>query len=87
MLAVLRRNPVALVLAILLHVALGVFLILEVDWRDEVKPIGGDVQVVQAQLVDQRELEAEQENSRPRNGPRSKRPPRQSAPKRKNSRP
>lgn len=58
MLAVLRRNPVALGLAILLHIALAVFLILEVDWRDEIKPIGADVLVVQATLVDQRELDA-----------------------------
>ena len=58
MLAVLRRNPVALGLAILLHIALAVFLILEVDWRDQVKPIGADVVVVQAELVDQRKLEA-----------------------------
>jgi len=57
-LAVLRRNPVALGLAILLHIALAVFLILEVDWRDQVKPIGADVVVVQAELVDQRKLEA-----------------------------
>ena len=58
MLAVLRRNPVALALAILLHIGLAVFLVFEVDWREEVKPIGADVQVVQATLVDQRELEA-----------------------------
>jgi colicin import membrane protein len=57
-LAVLRRNPVALGLAILLHVALAVFLILEVDWRDPIKPIGADVVVVQATLVDQQKLEA-----------------------------
>lgn len=58
MLAVLRRNPVALALAILLHIGLAVFLIFEVDWREEVKPIGADVQVVQATLVDQQQLEA-----------------------------
>ena len=58
MFAVLRRNPVALGLAILLHIALAVFLIFEVDWRDEVKPIGADVKVVQATLVDQQKLEA-----------------------------
>ena len=61
MLAVLRRNPVALGLAMLLHIGLAVFLIFEVDWRDKVKPIGADVQVVQAQLVDQQELDAEAE--------------------------
>ena len=58
MLAVLRRNPVALGLAILLHIALAVFLALEIEWRDEVKPIGADVMVVQATLVDQQQLEA-----------------------------
>ena len=58
MFSVLRRNPVALGLAVLLHVALAVFLALEVDWRDKIKPIGADVVVVQARLVDQRELDA-----------------------------
>ena len=48
----------ALGLAILLHIALAAFLILEVDWRDPIKPIGADVVVVQATLVDQQKLEA-----------------------------
>ena len=56
MLAVFRRNPLALVLAILLHVGLAVFLILEINWRDPVKPIGGDVKVVQAELVDDQSI-------------------------------
>jgi colicin import membrane protein len=56
--AVLKRNPVALVLAILLHIGLALFLILEVDWGEAVKPIGGDVKVVQATLVDHETLEA-----------------------------
>jgi len=57
--AVLKRNPVALALAVLLHLGLAFFLIFEVDWGDKVKPIGGDVQVVQAELVDGAQLEAE----------------------------
>ena len=60
-LAVLRRNPVALGLAVLLHLVLAVFLIFEIDWRDEVKPIGADVVVVQAELIDQQKLDAEVE--------------------------
>lgn len=58
MFAVLRRNPVALVLAILLHIGLALFLVFEVDWGEAVKPIGSDVQVVQATLVEQEQLEA-----------------------------
>lgn len=58
LLAVLRRNPVALVLAILLHVGLAVFLITEIDWSDLVKPIGSEVKVVQATLVDHEKLAA-----------------------------
>ncbi len=57
--AVLKRNPVALMLAVMLHIGLAFFLIFEVNWGDKVKPIGGDVQVVQAQLVEQQTLDAE----------------------------
>ena len=35
MLSVLRRNPLALGLAILLHIGLAVFLIFEIEWRDD----------------------------------------------------
>lgn len=59
--AVFRRNPLALLAAVLLHVALAVFLFFEIDWREPVKPIGGDVKVVQAELVDIRELQAADE--------------------------
>ena len=58
--SVLRRNPVALLLAILLHVGLVVFLVFEIDWRDEVEPIGGDVKVVQARLIDVARIEADE---------------------------
>jgi colicin import membrane protein len=61
MLAVFRRNPKALLFAILLHLLLVVFLVIEFDWRDTVKPIGGDVQVVQAELVARDPYEVERE--------------------------
>ncbi|MGB5640680.1 MAG: hypothetical protein WBM63_16310, partial [Sedimenticolaceae bacterium] len=49
----------ALLLAVLLHLGLAVLLVVGIDWREPVKPIGADVVVVQAQLVDQEKLDAE----------------------------
>ncbi len=48
----LRRNPLAVVLAVVMHLAILVFLAVGVDWWRTPKPIASDVQVVQARLIE-----------------------------------
>ena len=58
MLGVLRRNPLAVALAVALHLLLGLALLLS-DWQDKPRPYGIKADVVQARVVDARQLEQE----------------------------
>ena len=64
MFAVIKRNPLAAGLAIALHLALVALLIFGVDWwREPVRP-KPPANLVQAQAVDARQLEAEVEKQK-----------------------
>ncbi len=59
MLDVIRRNPRAFVIALLMHLLLVVFLVVGVDWREKPKPLASQAQVVQAKVVDASQLKRE----------------------------
>lgn len=59
MFAVLKRNPVAFALAVLLHLGLAVLLIFGVDWQEKPPPLPGGAQVVQARVVSQQAVDQE----------------------------
>jgi colicin import membrane protein len=59
--SILRRNPLAVVLAVLMHVAIIAFLVVGVDWRKAPQPQAVSGQPVQAKLVDESRLKAEVE--------------------------
>ncbi len=59
MLDVLRQNPLALVMAVIMHVVIVAFLVVGVDWREKPRQLGSDVKIVQARVVDQKKLDAE----------------------------
>lgn len=56
---VLRRNPVTLGIAVLMHVALVVLLVVGLDWLRPEKPKPAKVNVVQARVVDAEKLQSE----------------------------
>ena len=64
MFAVLRQNPLALTLAVLLHLGLLAFLVIGVDWQEKPKALPANAQVVQARVVDQAAVEAERNKLR-----------------------
>lgn len=55
----LRRNPLAVVLATLIHVAVIAFMLVGVDWLKAPKPKQSKVEVVQARVVDEKQMQAE----------------------------
>jgi colicin import membrane protein len=59
MLTIIKRNPMAAVIAVLMHVAIIIFMIVGVDWLEKPKQPRSDVQVVQARVVDQSRIAAE----------------------------
>ncbi len=59
MFAIIKRNPMAAVIAVLMHVAILLFMIVGVDWLVPPKPPRSDVQVVQARVVDPERVAAE----------------------------
>lgn len=54
--SILRRNPLAALLALAMHVAIVAFLVVGVDWRKPPVPVAVNVEVVQARVVDEAEL-------------------------------
>ena len=56
---VLRSNPLAVLLAVLMHVVIVAFLVVGVDWREKPKPVASTVEVVQARVVDEKKLQTE----------------------------
>ena len=59
--AVIRRNPLAALLALVLHLLLAGFLIFGVDWWDAPQPIKPKAPPIQAQVIDGQKLEAEKQ--------------------------
>lgn len=59
MLAIIKRNPMAAVIAVLMHIGIILFMIVGVDWLEKPKQPRSDVQVVQARVVDQSRVAAE----------------------------
>ena len=61
---ILRRNPLAFLLAVVMHVAIVAFLVVGVDWRERPKPVASDVAIVEATEVDGGRLAAQMEGIR-----------------------
>lgn len=55
----IRKNSRALVYAILVHIALAVFLVISLDWKTDLKPAGEKVDIVKAVAVDEKMIQAE----------------------------
>ena len=61
MLELLRRNPLAVLLAVAMHGLLLAFMIVGVDWRKPPKPKTEQVEIVQARVLDESKLAAQVE--------------------------
>lgn len=59
MFQIVKRNPLAAVLAVLMHVVIIAFMVVGVDWLEKPKPIKSTVEVVQAKVIDQAKVDAE----------------------------
>jgi len=59
MFQIVKRNPLAAVLAVLMHVVIIAFMVVGVDWLEKPKPIKSRVEVVQAKVIDQAKVDAE----------------------------
>jgi colicin import membrane protein len=57
----LRRNPLAAVLAVLMHAVILAFFVVGVDWRKPPTPVRQNVEVVQARVVDEAQLQAQRD--------------------------
>ncbi len=64
MLQILRRNPLAALAALLMHIAIILFLVVGVDWLEPPKQPKPVAQAVQARVVDGRQVAAEVERLR-----------------------
>jgi len=58
---ILRRNPLAFLLAVVMHVAIVAFMVVGVDWLEPPKPIPSDVEVIEATVIDASRLAAQME--------------------------
>lgn len=56
---ILRHNPLAVILAVLMHVVIIAFLLVGVDWREKPRPMTSTVEIVKARVVDESRLQAE----------------------------
>ncbi|MEW8692191.1 MAG: cell envelope integrity protein TolA [Candidatus Thiodiazotropha endolucinida] len=61
MFSVIKRNPVSVMLAVLLHVLIVVFLVFGFDWSKIHKPATPNANVVQAHTVDAKQLDQAKE--------------------------
>ncbi len=59
MLEILKRNPLAAVIAVVMHIAIIAFLIVGVDWLEKPVQPRPNVDVVQARVIDQARIDAE----------------------------
>ena len=64
MLSVIKRNPVAAFLALLLHLLIIAYLVFGIDWSSSPKAVTPKAQVVQAKVVDAAKVEAEMKKLR-----------------------
>jgi len=58
MFQIVKRNPRAAVIAVLMHVVIIAFLIVGVDWLEKPKQPKSGIEVIQARIVDREELKA-----------------------------
>jgi len=58
MFQIVKRNPRAAVIAVLMHLVIIAFLIVGVDWLEKPKQPKSGVEVIQARIVDREELKA-----------------------------
>lgn len=59
MLEILKRNPLAAAIAVVMHIAIIAFMILGVDWLEKPVQPKTNVDVVQAKVIDQAKINAE----------------------------
>lgn len=64
MLSVIKRNPVSVALAVLLHILIVVFLVFGYDWSKIYKPSTPKANVVQAHTVDAKQLDQTKEKEK-----------------------
>jgi colicin import membrane protein len=58
---ILKRNPLAAVIAVLMHLAILGFMLVGVDWLEKPRPVKVKVDVVQARVIDNEKVMAEVE--------------------------
>ena len=56
---IIRRNPLAFLLAVVMHVAIVAFMVVGVDWQHPPKPQQSDVEVIEATVIDASRLAAQ----------------------------
>ncbi|MCU0970468.1 MAG: cell envelope integrity protein TolA, partial [Gammaproteobacteria bacterium] len=56
---VIRRNPLAFFLAVLMHAAIVAFMVVGVDWLEMPRPPQSDVEIVEAVVVDESRVAAQ----------------------------
>ncbi|MES9869745.1 MAG: cell envelope integrity protein TolA, partial [Sedimenticola sp.] len=61
MLDIVKRNPLAVAVAVLMHLAILAFLVVGVDWLEKPKDNRPVVDVVKARVIDQAKVQAEVE--------------------------
>lgn len=61
MFEIFKRNPLAVAIALLMHLAIVLFMLVGVDWLKKPEPVKPVVEVVQARVVDQAQVTAEVE--------------------------
>jgi len=64
MLKIIRENPLAFALAVLAHALLGLFLTFSLDWNRKHEVAAPKVNVIQAVMIDESKIRAEQERLR-----------------------
>jgi len=58
---IIRRNPLAVVIAVVMHIAIIAFMVIGVDWLEKPVQPKSNVDIVQAKVVDQSRIDAEVE--------------------------
>ena len=72
MLQILKRNPLSVVIAILMHLAIIAFMLVGVDWLEKPKQVKVNVDVVQARVIDNAKVMTEVERLKKRDQERKK---------------
>jgi len=58
---IIRRNPLAVVIAVIMHIAIIAFMVIGVDWLEKPVQPKSNVDIVQAKVIDQSRVDAEVE--------------------------